>query len=99
MAFGCGREVDVDTFVAARTDILMEDYTKLPIGTQVGLHQVKMCPHCGRRGLEVVSNGATSYKHGTGGGYTTEGVIVAAWDSCPADAPPLRTGPPDEVLD
>jgi hypothetical protein len=77
---------------------MIEDYTKLPLGTQYGLWKVEECPHCHLAGLEVVSNGATSYKHASYQGYNAERQFTMGWVFCP-DGPPIRTGPPDEILD
>jgi hypothetical protein len=77
----------------------VKDWTTLPLGTQDGLSTVKECPHCHRPGLEVNSNGATSYKHATYEDYNPLGQSSTGWDSCPKDRSPVRTGPPDDILD
>jgi hypothetical protein len=76
----------------------VKDYTNAPLGTKDGLNEVKECPHCHLHALEVVSNGATSYKHRYNDGYDAEGIFRLGWVFCP-DGPPVRTGPPDETLD
>jgi hypothetical protein len=77
----------------------IEDYTNLPFGHQVGPSKVEECPYCHRRGLAVLINGVTWFKHATYDGYDPKGVFTLDWDSCPKDRPPVRTGPPDEILD
>ena len=61
------------------------DYTDLPIGTQIDKGEIVVCPYCHRRGLKVFVNDVAFYNHRMGSFLVGEMVQIVE-ESCPKDS-------------
>jgi hypothetical protein len=64
--------------------IRVRDFTRLPLGTNLGSGEIKVCEHCGRFGIAEVESGKTFFTHSETVGYDAESNPVLKWDMCPA---------------
>jgi hypothetical protein len=63
----------------------LDDYTHLPVGTEIEGVAVEICPHCKRNALpETLPGGGRTFHHGQViVAATQDNLPLAAWDSCP----------------
>ena len=63
--------------------IIVRDYSLLATGTQIDGGEIRLCPHCGKRGLENKVDGATYYTHLQEWGFDVSGKPQMSWIWCP----------------
>jgi hypothetical protein len=65
--------------------VIVEDFSKLPVGTKIDRGTVQMCPHCKKFGLLEETGGIQWYTHSQWRGYDEDFNPVIGWDSCPKE--------------
>jgi hypothetical protein len=63
--------------------IRVRDYSLLAEGFKIDDGEIKICTHCGKRGLATEVNGKTFYTHMQEWGWDENGKPVINWAFCP----------------
>jgi len=61
-----------------------DNYTQLPLGTSIDDGEIKVCPHCGKRGLaELRPDRELKFTHSQIVVPRADSSVVIVWDTCP----------------